>query len=68
MDLMNRGLLSGLLGIGVGLHFGRRFGLLGKTLSAYAGIVAAGFLVQRVGSGATLANGRTSTQEGSESE
>lgn len=52
----NTGMIWRLAGLAVGIHFGRRFGLVGKTISAYAGMTAAHYIA--TSRGQTMENGR----------
>ena len=55
--LLDKAPLARLAGIAAGIHFGRRFGLLGKTLSVYAGVLATHYLAEGIGP-AKAPNGR----------
>ena len=54
-----------ILGIATGIHFGRRFGLLGKTLSAYAGLLAGHYLAEGAGGKNTTPTGQPQGDSGS---
>jgi hypothetical protein len=54
-----------LAGIAAGIHFGRRFGLLGKTVSAYAGLLAGHYLAESSGAKNTTPTGQPQGDAGS---
>ena len=57
-----------LAGIAAGIHFGRRFGLLGKTASVYAGLLAGHYLAEGAAAKKTTPTGQPQGDPGSAAE